>query len=410
MATHGVLSGPAIDRLKNAPIGRVVITNTLPLPSEKQIDKIEVLSIAQIIADALDAVFEDTSVSARSSAARTRPDPRAGRRRSSRSVHCSAARTIALDAGGRHGRSHPTAEPAADRLAARPAASATRARSPGVVYGQGAEPVPSPSSAASCAPRSRHRAGLNALIDLKVDGDDAAHHREGPAARPDRRDVTHVDFLRVDRDEAIAVEVPIHLRARPTRSPRTTASSISRSITSRSSPSRATSRTSSRSTSPRSSIGDAIRVHDLALPAGVTTDGRPRDAASSPPRPPRPGEDEAPRAKRGRGRRGRRGRRRRRAAAEERRRRRGLTHRVPPRRVRAARARRPTCWSSASATPAPSTPARRHNVGAESSSCSPSATAARCKRSKERALVAEVDVGGQAGGAGLPADLHERLG
>jgi ribose-phosphate pyrophosphokinase len=63
MATHGVLSGPAIDRLKNAPIGRIVITNTVPLPSEKQIDKIEVLSIAKVIADALDAVFEDTSVS-----------------------------------------------------------------------------------------------------------------------------------------------------------------------------------------------------------------------------------------------------------------------------------------------------------------------------------------------------------
>jgi ribose-phosphate pyrophosphokinase len=63
MATHGVLSGPAIDRLKNAPIDRVVITNTLPLPPEKQLDKIEVLSVAQIIADALNAVFEDTSVS-----------------------------------------------------------------------------------------------------------------------------------------------------------------------------------------------------------------------------------------------------------------------------------------------------------------------------------------------------------
>jgi ribose-phosphate pyrophosphokinase len=63
MATHGVLSGPAIDRLKNAPISRVVITDTLPLPPEKEIDKIEVLSIAGIIAEAIDAVFEDTSVS-----------------------------------------------------------------------------------------------------------------------------------------------------------------------------------------------------------------------------------------------------------------------------------------------------------------------------------------------------------
>jgi ribose-phosphate pyrophosphokinase len=62
-ATHGVLSDPAIDRLKNSSISRVVITNTLPLPSEKQIDKIEVLSVGQIIATGLEAVFEDASVS-----------------------------------------------------------------------------------------------------------------------------------------------------------------------------------------------------------------------------------------------------------------------------------------------------------------------------------------------------------
>jgi ribose-phosphate pyrophosphokinase len=62
-ATHGVLSDPAIDRLKNSAIDRVIITDTLPLPAEKQIDKIEVLSVARIIADAIDAVFEDTSVS-----------------------------------------------------------------------------------------------------------------------------------------------------------------------------------------------------------------------------------------------------------------------------------------------------------------------------------------------------------
>jgi ribose-phosphate pyrophosphokinase len=61
--THGVLSGPAIDRLKNSVISRVIITNTLPLPPEKQLDKIEVLSVASVIADAIDAVFEDTSVS-----------------------------------------------------------------------------------------------------------------------------------------------------------------------------------------------------------------------------------------------------------------------------------------------------------------------------------------------------------
>ena len=62
-ATHGVLSGPAIDRLKNSVIHKVVVTDTLPLPPEKQIDKIVVLSVAKVIADAIDAVFEDTSVS-----------------------------------------------------------------------------------------------------------------------------------------------------------------------------------------------------------------------------------------------------------------------------------------------------------------------------------------------------------
>ena len=63
MATHGLLSDPATDRLKNSRIDRVVITNTVPLPPEKRLDKIEVLSVAPIIAQALDAVFEDTSVS-----------------------------------------------------------------------------------------------------------------------------------------------------------------------------------------------------------------------------------------------------------------------------------------------------------------------------------------------------------
>lgn len=63
VATHGVLSDPAVDRLKNSVLSKVVITDTLPLPPERRIDKIEVLSVAPIIADALDAVFEDTSVS-----------------------------------------------------------------------------------------------------------------------------------------------------------------------------------------------------------------------------------------------------------------------------------------------------------------------------------------------------------
>ncbi|MEY4164636.1 MAG: phosphoribosylpyrophosphate synthase [Actinomycetota bacterium] len=63
MATHGVLSGPAIDRMKASPIERVVLTNTLPIENGKLFDKLEVLSVAKIIADALAAVFDETSVS-----------------------------------------------------------------------------------------------------------------------------------------------------------------------------------------------------------------------------------------------------------------------------------------------------------------------------------------------------------
>jgi ribose-phosphate pyrophosphokinase len=61
--THAVLSGPAVDRLKNSVISKVVATNTLPLPPEKRFDKLEILSVAGIIADAIGAVFGDTSVS-----------------------------------------------------------------------------------------------------------------------------------------------------------------------------------------------------------------------------------------------------------------------------------------------------------------------------------------------------------
>ena len=63
MATHALLSDPALDRLNASPISRVIVTNTLPLPVYLRIPKLEVLSIAKIVADAIHAVFEDTSVS-----------------------------------------------------------------------------------------------------------------------------------------------------------------------------------------------------------------------------------------------------------------------------------------------------------------------------------------------------------
>ncbi len=62
-ATHAELSEPATDRIKNSPIHQFVTTNTLPIPSEKMLDKLLVLSIAPTIAQTIKAVFEEESVS-----------------------------------------------------------------------------------------------------------------------------------------------------------------------------------------------------------------------------------------------------------------------------------------------------------------------------------------------------------
>ena len=57
--THGILSGPAIERLKNSGIKEMVVTNTVPIPEEKRIDNITVLSIAPLFADAIKRINEE---------------------------------------------------------------------------------------------------------------------------------------------------------------------------------------------------------------------------------------------------------------------------------------------------------------------------------------------------------------
>jgi ribose-phosphate pyrophosphokinase len=61
-ATHAVLSGPAVDRLKNSRISEVIVTNTLPIAEERQFPQLTVLSIAPLIARAIREVFDDGSV------------------------------------------------------------------------------------------------------------------------------------------------------------------------------------------------------------------------------------------------------------------------------------------------------------------------------------------------------------
>jgi ribose-phosphate pyrophosphokinase len=61
-ATHAVLSGPAVDRLKNSSITEVIVTNTLPIEPERMFPQLTVLSIAPMIARAIREVFDDGSV------------------------------------------------------------------------------------------------------------------------------------------------------------------------------------------------------------------------------------------------------------------------------------------------------------------------------------------------------------
>jgi len=62
VATHAILSGPAVDRLKNCSADEVIVTNTLPISPDREFDKLTVLSIAPLISRAIREVFEDGSV------------------------------------------------------------------------------------------------------------------------------------------------------------------------------------------------------------------------------------------------------------------------------------------------------------------------------------------------------------
>ena len=61
-ATHGVLSGSAIEHLKNAPIREIVITDSIPLPEEKRLPNLTVLSVAELFAGAISRIHDGRSV------------------------------------------------------------------------------------------------------------------------------------------------------------------------------------------------------------------------------------------------------------------------------------------------------------------------------------------------------------
>ena len=63
-AVHGVLSGPALERIEKAPIEKLIVTNTIPLTGERaRCGKILVLSVARLLGQAIRSIHEETSVS-----------------------------------------------------------------------------------------------------------------------------------------------------------------------------------------------------------------------------------------------------------------------------------------------------------------------------------------------------------
>jgi ribose-phosphate pyrophosphokinase len=62
-ATHGVLSGPAIDRINDSCITELLLLDTIPYPSDKVCDKIKYLPVAPMFAEAIERVYEEVSIS-----------------------------------------------------------------------------------------------------------------------------------------------------------------------------------------------------------------------------------------------------------------------------------------------------------------------------------------------------------
>lgn len=143
---------------------------------------------------------------------------------------------------------------------------------PAVVYGLGGDPVPVSVEYTDLRTTLTTDAGLNALIDLKVDGDTQLCIVKELQRHPVRNDVIHVDFIRIDADVEVEVEVPIVLEgeARKVAEEDGMVDQPLHSLTVMSKPDAIPNELTVDISAL--TIGDSIRVADLALPAGVRTE------------------------------------------------------------------------------------------------------------------------------------------
>ena len=150
-------------------------------------------------------------------------------------------------------------------------------RIPAVLYGHGVDPQALAVEGRALRLALNTEAGLNALISLDVSGDRHLAMARQLQRDPVRGTVAHVDFVIVRRDEVVTVEVPVHLEGE--------ASLVHRedglveqqlfSLTVNATPSSIPSHIEVDITNL--GIGDVIRVGDLTLPSGVSTDADPEE-------------------------------------------------------------------------------------------------------------------------------------
>ena len=148
-------------------------------------------------------------------------------------------------------------------------------RVPAVVYGLGENPLAVSVDRADLRGALSTDAGLNALITLDVDGDQQLSIVKDLQRHPVRRDVLHVDFLRIDPDEEVEVDVPLVLvgEAKKVTQASGMVDQVMHQVPLRAKPSEIPTEVTADVSDLE--VGSSLRVSDIGLPAGVTPAGDP---------------------------------------------------------------------------------------------------------------------------------------
>ena len=143
---------------------------------------------------------------------------------------------------------------------------------PGVVYGHGSDPIPVSVVWRELRTALSGEAGMNALLSLEVDGAKHLAIVKDVQRNPIQHTVSHVDFLLINRDEELSIDVPVVLTGEAVELGREDGivDHLLFSLTVNAKPNAIPNELTVDISNLR--LGDSIRVEDLVLPAGVTTD------------------------------------------------------------------------------------------------------------------------------------------